>query len=143
MRRPVALAYADRMASREPLAEFRAHRTKGMERLLDTDHLGIKRYLALDSAAYRDGALDAKTKELLGLVASAVLRCDACVTYHLETSLKLGWKEDEIIDALNVALVVGGTITIPHIRDARLRLDELLAEREAGGSGGSGGAQGD
>ena len=116
-------------SSRESLAEFQAHRRKGMDRLLSVDHLGVKRYLALDSAAYRPGALDTKTKELLGLVASAVLRCDACVTYHLETAVDEGWSDDEIVDALNVALVVGGTITIPHIRDAMLRLDEIRADR--------------
>ncbi|MGP1310648.1 MAG: carboxymuconolactone decarboxylase family protein [Phycisphaerales bacterium] len=116
------------MATTESLEQYRARRAAGMERLLSTDHLGIKRYLALDSAAYRDGALDAKTKELLGLVASAVLRCDSCVTYHLETAVEHGWTREEIVDALNVALVVGGTITIPHMRDAILRLDEILAE---------------
>jgi AhpD family alkylhydroperoxidase len=121
------------MATREPLAEFRANRTQGMNRLLSVDHLGVKRYLALDSAAYRDGALDAKTKELLGLVASAVLRCDSCITYHIETAVEQGWSDPEIIDALNVALVVGGTITIPHIRDAVLRLDEIRADRAARG----------
>src|SRR5690606_10025474 len=102
------------MATRETLAEFHARRTQAMDRLLSVDHLGVKRYLALDSGAYRDGALDARTKELLGLVASAVLRCDACITYHIETAVDQGWSDAEIIDALNVALVVGGTITIPH-----------------------------
>lgn len=116
------------MATHESLAEYRDRRSRGMERLLSTDHLGIKRYLALDSAAYRDGALDARTKELLGLVASAVLRCDSCVAYHIETAVEHGWTREEIVDALNVALVVGGTITIPHMRDAILRLDEVLAE---------------
>jgi AhpD family alkylhydroperoxidase len=120
------------MATRESLAEFRAHRRQGMDRLLAVDHLGVKRYLALDSAAYREGALDAKTKELLGLVASAVLRCDACITYHLETAVDQGWTDAQIVDALNVALVVGGTITVPHIRDAMLRLDEIRADRAAG-----------
>lgn len=112
--------------------DFRARRAAGQERLLDTDHLGLKRFLRLDSDAYTDrsgdGRLDARTKELLGLVASTVLRCDDCIAYHVEQSVKLGWTKDEIEDALNVALVVGGSILIPHLRRARQALDELLDE---------------
>lgn len=112
--------------------DFRARRAAGQARLLDTGHLGLKRFLRLDSDAYTDrsgeGRLDARTKELLGLVASAVLRCDDCIAYHVEQSVKLGWTKDEIEDALNVALVVGGSILIPHLRRARQALDELLEE---------------
>ncbi|MFG0274164.1 MAG: carboxymuconolactone decarboxylase family protein [Phycisphaerales bacterium] len=113
--------------------QFRADRAEGQARVLDTEHLGVKRFFALDSAAYRDatdkGGLPATTKELLGLVASAVLRCNDCIDYHLEQCVALDLTESQIEDALNVALVVGGSIVIPHLRHARLTLDELLAER--------------
>ncbi|HWB20819.1 MAG TPA: carboxymuconolactone decarboxylase family protein [Phycisphaerales bacterium] len=115
---------------RRSIAEFRKERAIGQERLLECDHLGLKRFLRLDSATYEDGPLPAKTKELLGLAASAVLRCNDCIDYHLEQCVKLGFTKEEIVDALNVALVVGGSIFIPHFRHAVLSLDELLAERE-------------
>jgi AhpD family alkylhydroperoxidase len=87
-------------------------------RILEIDHLGLKRFFNLDSAAYRDGSLSGKTKELLGLTASMVLRCNDCIDYHLEQCFKAGWSQDEIYDALNVALIVGGSIVIPHLRHA-------------------------
>ena len=77
---------------------------------------GMKRFLSLDTQAYTDGALPQKTKELLGLVASLVLRCDDCTLYHLINCFEAGFTDDEIQEALNVGLVVGGSITIPHIR---------------------------
>ena len=101
-------------------------------RILDEgSHLGIKRFFNLDTAAYRDGALDGKTKELLGLVASAVLRCNDCIDYHLEQCARAGWSEAEVEDALNVALVVGGSIVIPHLRHAVETMD-LVGKREGG-----------
>lgn len=110
--------------------DFRARRAEGQERLLDTEHLGLKRFLRLDSDAYTDraaeGRLDTRTKELLGLVASTVLRCDDCMFYHVEQCIKLGFTRKELEDALNIALVVGGSITIPHLRRARCAMDELL-----------------
>ena len=97
-------------------------------RILDEKtHLGVKRFFNLDAAAYRDGALDGRTKELLGLVASAVLRCNDCIDYHLGRCVDLGWSDDEIDDALNVALVVGGSIVIPHLRHAVETVDLLRA----------------
>lgn len=100
------------------------------------DHLGIKRFLRLDSATYEDavpqGGLDPKTKELLGLVASAVLRCDDCINYHLEQCVETGSTAKEIEDALNVALVVGGSIVIPHLRRGLLTLDEIIRSKQAG-----------
>lgn len=114
---------------RRSIQQFREDRAVGQQRLLGCDHLGVKRFLRLDSATYEDGALPAKTKELLGLVASAVLRCNDCIDYHLEQCVKLGHSREEIIEALNVALVVGGSIFIPHFRHAVLSLDELLAEQ--------------
>ena len=110
------------------LDEFRAYRERMNERILNAGHLGIKRFFNLDSAAYRDGALDAKTKELLGLVASMVLRCNDCIDYHLIQCVKAGWSDEELYDALNVALVVGGSIVIPHLRHAFETIDLLRAE---------------
>ncbi len=111
------------------LDEFRAYRHRMNERIAHTDHLGIKRFFNLDTAAYKDGALDAKTKELLGLVASTVLRCNDCIDYHLIQCVDAGWTEVELHDALNVALVVGGSIVIPHLRHAVETIDLLEAER--------------
>tara|TARA_B100000131_G_scaffold320521_1_gene368848 strand:+ start:2731 stop:3108 length:378 start_codon:yes stop_codon:yes gene_type:complete len=105
--------------------QFHEDRQRRMDLLMNEEHLGIKRFLALDSAAYRDDALDAKTKELLGLVASTVLRCQECITYHAENCIEQGWKKDELLDALNVAMVVGGSITIPHIREVWETITEL------------------
>lgn len=112
---------------------FNAHRERMNARILEEgDHLGIKRFFNLDDAAYRDGALDGSTKELLGLVASAVLRCNDCIDYHLQQCIEAGWSDDEIMDALNVALVVGGSIVIPHLRHAVETID-LLRSREQPG----------
>lgn len=96
--------------------------------MLDLDHLGIKRFFNLDNNTYKDGALDSKTKELLGLVASAVLRCNDCIDYHLEQSARTGSTKEEVIDALNVALVVGGSIVIPHLRHAVETIEMLEKE---------------
>jgi len=112
------------------LDEFRAYRTTMNDRIADIDHLGMKRFFNLDGAAYKDGALDTKTKELLGLVASAVLRCNDCIDYHLIQCIEAGWKDEELYDALNVALIVGGSIFIPHLRHAVETIDTLRAERK-------------
>ncbi len=110
------------------LDDFRAYRNRMNERIFQIDHLGIKRFFNLDTAAYRDGALDARTKELLGLVASAVLRCNDCIDYHLVQCVDAGWKDEELHDALNVALIVGGSIVIPHLRHAVETIDLIRAE---------------
>lgn len=98
--------------------EFNDYRQKMNEKLLADDNKVIKRIFNLDTNAYMEGALDVKTKELLGLVASAVLRCDDCVKYHLETSYKEGLTKAEVMEALSIATLVGGTIVIPHLRRA-------------------------
>ncbi|NMH29463.1 carboxymuconolactone decarboxylase family protein [Flavobacterium silvaticum] len=98
--------------------EFNDYRSKMNEKLLADDNLVIKRIFNLDTNAYSAGALDVKTKELLGLVASAVLRCDDCVKYHLETSYKEGVTKQEMMEAMSIATLVGGTIVIPHLRRA-------------------------
>jgi AhpD family alkylhydroperoxidase len=112
------------------LDEFRSYRTKMNDRIGHIDHLGIKRFFNLDTTAYKDGALDGKTKELLGLVASAVLRCNDCIDYHLIQCVDAGWDNDELIDALNVSLIVGGSIVIPHLRHAVETIDTLRAEKK-------------
>lgn len=105
--------------------EFRKKRNEMNQKIFDLKHLGINRFFNLDSNTYKDGALDSKTKELLGLVASAVLRCNDCIDYHLEQCKKTGSSNAEIIDAMNVALVVGGSIVIPHLRHAVETLEFL------------------
>ena len=100
------------------VADFNDYRTKMNAKLLADNNLIIKRIFNLDTNAYAAGALDVKTKELLGLVASAVLRCDDCVKYHLETAHKAGVTKDEVMEALGIATLVGGTIVVPHLRRA-------------------------
>lgn len=103
--------------------EFRHYRERMNSRILSSGNLGIKRFFALDSQAYKEGALDAETKELLGLVASVVLRCNDCITYHVIRCVQQGVSDDEFFEALNIALIVGGSITIPHIRRAVETMD--------------------
>ena len=107
------------------LQEFREFRERMNARILDAGNLDIRRFFALDDRVYHDGALPTRTKELLGLVASLVLRCDDCVSYHLVRCAEEGFSDDEIIAALGVGLVVGGSITIPHLRRAVATLDEI------------------
>jgi AhpD family alkylhydroperoxidase len=109
------------------LDEFREHRDTMNKRILQIDHRGIKRFFNLDTAAYREGALDTKTKELLGLVGSAVLRCNECIDYHLVQCTDAGWNDEELYDALNVSLVIGGSIVIPHLRHAVETIDLIRA----------------
>jgi len=111
------------------LEEVREYRTRMNDRIFKIDHLGIKRFFNLDTTAYNDGALDGKTKELLGLAASAVLRCNDCIDYHLLQCVEAGWKDEELYDALNVSLIVGGSIVIPHLRHAVETIDLLRAEK--------------
>ncbi len=119
----------DRAAQKDTeMDEFDRYRAEMNERLLGSDHLGIKRFFALDTQAYEDGALDKRTKELMGLTASIVLRCDDCITYHIKQCAGVGVTRAEFLDAFNVALVVGGSITIPHLRRAIERVDQALAE---------------
>lgn len=113
------------------LERFRAFRREMNERITGSGHLGLKRFLALDTQAYEGGALDARTKEMLGLVASLVLRCDDCVTYHLERCVEEDVSADEMLEILHVGLIVGGSIVIPHLRRAIATMDALFEERES------------
>ncbi len=114
----------------ELIQEFNDYRSRMNEKLLADNNKIVKRIFNLDTNAYAPGALDVKTKELLGLVASTVLRCDDCVKYHLETSHKEGVTKEEMMEAMGIATLVGGTIVIPHLRRAYEFWEAL--EEEAG-----------
>ena len=105
--------------------EFNAYRLKMNDKILADDNKVIKRIFNLDTNTFKSGHLDVKTKELLGLVASAVLRCDDCVKYHLETCYKLGVSKEEVMETLSIATLIGGTIVIPHLRRAYEFWEEL------------------
>lgn len=98
--------------------EFNEYRQKMNEKLLSTDNKVIKRIFNLDTNAFKEGHLPVKTKELLGLVASAVLRCDDCIQYHLESAYENGVSKEEMMETMSIATLVGGTIVIPHLRKA-------------------------
>lgn len=98
--------------------EFQAYRSKMNEKILAADNKVMKRIYSVDTLAYQDGALSIKTKEMLGLVSSMVLRCDDCVKYHLEKCHEQGVSNDEIFEVFGIANLVGGTIVIPHTRRA-------------------------
>lgn len=110
------------------LEEFRKYREKMNERILGSDHLGIKRFFNLDTQAYQAGALDVKTKEMLGLVASMVLRCDDCISYHIIRCAEEKVNREEMTEVFNVALIVGGSIVIPHLRRAFETMEQVLGE---------------
>jgi AhpD family alkylhydroperoxidase len=98
--------------------EFNDYRSKMNDKLLAENNKIVKRIFNLDTNAFAEGALDTKTKELLGLVASAVLRCDDCVKYHLESSHQMGVTREEVMETLSIGTLIGGTIVIPHLRKA-------------------------
>lgn len=107
------------------LEEFRHFREAMNERILEEGSLEVRRFFRLDGQVYEEGALPTRTKELMGLVASMVLRCDDCVSYHLLRCREEGLTDEELHEAFSVALVVGGSIVIPHLRRAVAFLDEL------------------
>lgn len=109
-------------------AETRKYRADMNEKILNSGFNEYKKFFALDHKAYVEGALPAKTKELMGLAASMVLRCNDCIFYHLDRSVAEGASRPELYEAMNVALIVGGSIVIPHLRYAFDVLDELLPE---------------
>jgi AhpD family alkylhydroperoxidase len=122
--------------------DFQAYRSRMNRRILGEDSergtapdgspragatLVTKRFFSLDGKTYEDGRLPAKTKELLGLVASMVLRCDDCIAYHIDHAVKAGVSDEELWETFDVALIVGGSIVIPHLRRAVEFLDEARA----------------
>lgn len=114
----------------DKISEFRSYRTKMNERILSKDNLVIKRLFNLDTNTYAEGALTTRTKEMLGLVSSMVLRCDDCVKYHLEKCFEQEITTEEIMEVFAVANIVGGTIVIPHTRKALEYWEILMGEIE-------------
>ncbi|MEW6702471.1 MAG: carboxymuconolactone decarboxylase family protein [Bacteroidota bacterium] len=111
--------------------DFRAYRTEMNERILNSGFRDFNKFFALDNKAYINGALPAKTKELMGLSASMVLRCNDCILYHIDRSIQEGATEQELYETFNVALIIGGSIVIPHLRFAVEKMDEIfLAKKE-------------
>jgi AhpD family alkylhydroperoxidase len=107
------------------IEEFNAYRSKMNERIMDSDNLVIKRFFNLDTNTYAEGALEVKTKEMIGLACSMVLRCDDCIKYHLGKSHEAGLGRKEIFEVFSIALVIGGSIVIPHLRRAVEYWEEL------------------
>lgn len=105
--------------------QFNEYRSKMNQKILDADNLIIKRIFNLDTNAYAEGALDVKSKELIGLTCSLVLRCDDCVKYHLGKCHEVGLKTEEVNEAMGIATLIGGTIVIPHLRRAFEFWEEL------------------
>ncbi len=108
------------------LDEFKAYRTEMNDRILNSGFKDYKKFFSLDNKAYLDGALPAKMKELMGLVASMVLRCNDCILYHIDKSIENGASREELLEAFNIALIVGGSIVIPHLRFAVEQMDNIL-----------------
>ena len=121
---------SDKVDTGNRLQEFNAYRQRMNERILSQDNQVVRRFFALDTQTYKDGALDLKTKELLGLVASMVLRCDDCISYHVAQCKQAGVNRDEFFETFSVALVVGGSIVIPHLRRAVDFLDTLESSEQ-------------
>jgi AhpD family alkylhydroperoxidase len=109
------------------IAEFNAFRSRMNDIILNAGNLTINRFFRLDGQAYEAGALGVKTKEMLGLVSSLVLRCDDCITYHVVRCHEEGTTREEFLEIFSVGLIVGGSIVIPHLRRAMARLEELEA----------------
>jgi len=114
------------------IEEFRSFRERMNKRILSVDNRAIKRFFGVDTLTYEKGALSSREKEMLGLVASMVLRCDDCISYHIEQCRKEGVSDEEFFDIFSVALVVGGSIVIPHLRRAVDYLDRLGGEAGTG-----------
>ena len=100
------------------------------DKILNSGFRDYKKFFALDNKAYINGALPAKTKELMGLVASMVLRCNDCIFYHIDRSIQEGATKEELHESFNIALIVGGSIVIPHLRYAFDIMDDIIIEKE-------------
>jgi ribonuclease HI len=111
-------------------SETRKYRTEMNDKILNSGFNDYKKFFALDNKAYINGALPAKTKELMGLVASMVLRCNDCIFYHIDRSIQEGATREELYESFNIALIVGGSIVIPHLRYAFDIMDEIFVEKE-------------
>lgn len=111
-------------------SETRMYRTEMNDKILNSGFRDFNKFFALDNKAYIDGALNAKTKELMGLAASMVLRCNDCIFYHVDRSIQEGATKEELYETFNVALIVGGSIVIPHLRYAFDVMDDIFEEKE-------------
>jgi ribonuclease HI len=111
------------------VTEFKKYRSDMNDKILNSGFRDFNKFFALDNKAYIDGALNAKTKELMGLVASMVLRCNDCILYHLDRAVQEGADRNELYESFNIALIVGGSIVIPHLRFAMENIDELLNDK--------------
>lgn len=111
---------------KKSITETRKYRLDMNEKILNSGFRDFNKFFALDNKAYLDGALPAKTKELMGLVGSMVLRCNDCIFYHIDRSIQEGATREELIEAFNIALIVGGSIVIPHLRYAFDVMDEIF-----------------
>ena len=114
------------------ISETRKYRLEMNDKILNSGFKDYNKFFALDTKAYIDGALPAKTKELMGLVASMVLRCNDCIFYHIDRSVQEGATREELMESFNVALIVGGSIVIPHLRYAFDVMDEIFEEINSG-----------
>jgi AhpD family alkylhydroperoxidase len=108
------------------IKEFNTYRATMNEKIMAEDNKVIKRFFNLDTNTYAAGELDVKTKEMIGLACSMVLRCDDCIKYHLGKSYEAGLKKEEIFEVFSIALVIGGSIVIPHLRRAVEYWEELI-----------------
>jgi ribonuclease HI len=108
----------------------RKYRLEMNDKILNSGFKDYQRFFALDNKAYIDGALPSKTKELMGLVGSMVLRCNDCIFYHIDRSIQEGATREELMESMNIALVIGGSIVIPHLRYAFEVMDDILNEKE-------------
>ncbi|MBN1302336.1 MAG: carboxymuconolactone decarboxylase family protein [Melioribacteraceae bacterium] len=114
---------------KKTITEFKKYRSDMNDKILNSGFRDFNKFFALDNKAYINGALDAKTKELMGLVASMVLRCNDCILYHIDRAVEEGANRQEFYESFNIALIVGGSIVIPHLRFAMEQLDELLGDK--------------
>lgn len=115
---------------RKKVAETRLYRSEMNDRILNSGHKDFNKFFAIDTNAYQAGAISVPNKELMGLVGSMVLRCNDCIFYHLDRCVTEGCSRPEIYEAMNIALVIGGSIVIPHLRYAFEVLEELLPQTE-------------
>ncbi len=116
-------------------SETRKYRSDMNDKILNSGFRDYNKFFALDNKAYIDGALNAKTKELMGLVASMVLRCNDCIFYHIDRSIQEGANRQELMESFNIALIVGGSIVIPHLRYAFEVMDDIFEENGKGDNG--------
>ena len=115
---------------KKSISATKKYRTEMNDKILNSGFSDYKKFFALDNKAYINGALPSKTKELMGLVASMVLRCNDCIFYHIDRSIQEGATREELHESFNIALIVGGSIVIPHLRYAFEIMDEIIIDKE-------------